>query len=97
MHRGSGSFVTLLKAERSRYHRKKLPLLAKDSDVIVAHIEIDSMFVVEMLSTLDDLLPFKVTEAVVKPGGYGSIAEAAKHVTSRIAAKWNKHFEGAKP
>lgn len=89
--------AALLTAVRSRYRRKKLPLPAKDSDVVVAAIEIDSLFAVEKLSTLDDLLPFKVTEAVVKPGGYNSIAEAAKHVTGRIASKWKKHFEGAKP
>lgn len=88
---------TLLRAVRSRYRRKKLPLPAKDSDVIVAVIEIDSMFVVEQLASLDDILPFKVTEAVVKPGGYNSIEEAAREVTRRIATKWKHHFEGKKP
>lgn len=85
----------LLAAVRSRYRRKGLPLPKDDADIVILSIEIDSLTVVDILASLDDILPFKVTECVVKPGGYNSIDAAVKHVTGRVATKWNKHH-GAK-
>lgn len=86
----------LLRAVRSRFRRKGEPLPKADNEVIVLAVAIDSLTVVELLSTLDDVLPFKVTECVVKAGGYGSIDAAVKHVSSRIETKWNKHHAGGK-
>lgn len=86
----------LLRAVRSRFRRKKQSLPKADKEVIVLAVEIDSLTVVELLSTLDDVLPFKVTECVVKAGGYGSIDAAVKHVSRRIETKWNKHHAGGK-
>ncbi|MGY4617642.1 hypothetical protein ACVWZ4_002869 [Bradyrhizobium sp. USDA 4472] len=59
-------------------------------------IELDSLTVVELIAVLDDYLPFKVTESVVKAGGYGSIAAAVKHVIGRVEKKWDKHYAGVK-
>jgi hypothetical protein len=42
------------------------------------------------------VLPFKVTESVVKAGGYDSIDGAVKHVTGRVEKKWGEHHAGAK-
>lgn len=86
----------LLGAIRRRYRRKGLPLPKKDDEVIIMAIEIDSLTVVELLSSLDDILPFEVTESVVKAGGYQSIEAAVKHVTGRVESKWNKHHGGGK-
>ncbi len=86
----------LLKAIRRRYRRKRMPLPKDDDAVVILAIELDSLTVVELLSSLDDILPFKVTECVVKAGGYGSIAEAVKHVTGRVETKWNKQHDGGK-
>ena len=86
----------LLGAIRRRYRRKGLPLPQKDDEVIIMVIEIDSLTVVELLSSLDDILPFEVTESVVKAGGYQSIEAAVTHVTSRIESKWNKYHGGEK-
>jgi hypothetical protein len=86
----------LLRAVRSHFRRKGQPLPDKDDQVAVLAVEIDSLTVVELLSNLDDILPFKVTERVVKAGGYGSIESAAKHVVSRIETEWNKHHSGGK-
>ncbi|OSI65612.1 hypothetical protein BSZ21_21090 [Bradyrhizobium canariense] len=87
----------LLSAIRSTYRRKALPLPPDDASVIAKPIEIDSQLVVEVLHVLDDILPFKVTESVVKAGGYGSIDAAVKHVTSRVEKKWSDHHAaGAK-
>lgn len=84
----------LLRAVRSRFRRKAQPLPKADSDVIVLATEIDFLTVVELLSALDDILPFKVTESVVKAGGYGSIESAVKQIVSRIESKWKKHHTG---
>ena len=84
----------LLRAVPSRFRRKGQPLLAADHELVLLTVEIDSLTVVELLSNLDDILPFKVTESVVKAGGYGSIEAAVKHVVSRIEAKWNGYHKG---
>ena len=86
----------LLRAVRSRFRRKGQPFLIADDEVVLLTIEIDSLTVVELLSNLDDILPFKVTESVVKAGGYGSIEAAVKHVASRIETKWNSYNKGGK-
>ena len=86
----------LLRAVRSRFRRKGQPLPLADDEVVLLVVEIDSLTVVELLSNLDDILPFKVTESVVKAGGYGSIEAAVKHVVSRIETRWNKHHKGGK-
>jgi hypothetical protein len=84
----------LLRAVRSRFRRKRQPLPIADDEVVILAIEIDSLTVVELLSNLDDILPFKVTESVVKAGGYGSIGAAAKHVVGRIETRWEKYYKG---
>jgi len=86
----------VLAAVRRRYRRKGLPLPKEDAAVAALPIEIDSLTVVELLSSLDDILPFQVTESVVKAGGYGSVEAAVGHVTARVESKWNKHHSGGK-
>jgi hypothetical protein len=71
----------LLRAVRSRFRRKGQPLPIADDDVVLRAVEIDSL---------------KVTESVVKAGGYGSIEAAVKHVVSRIETRWNKYHKGEK-
>ncbi len=84
----------LLRAVRARFRRKGETLPEADSEVVLLEVEIDSLTVVELLSSLDDILPFKVTESVVKAGGYGSIEAAVKHVVGRIETKWKKYHAG---
>lgn len=86
----------LLNAVRSTYRRKGLPLPPEDEKLFVLKIEIDSHMVVEALPTLDDIVPFKVTESVVKAGGYDSIESAVKHATGRVEKKWADHHAGVK-
>lgn len=86
----------LISVIRRRYRRKGTPLPKGDNEVVILAIEIDSLTVVELLSSLDDILPFQVTESVVKAGGYGSIAAAVKHVTARVESKWSKFHAGGK-
>jgi hypothetical protein len=86
----------LISAIRSTYKRKGFPLPTDNASVIILPIEIDSQLVVEALHVLDDILPFKVTESVVKAGGYYSIDGAVKHLTGRVEKKWHEHHAGAK-
>jgi hypothetical protein len=86
----------LLRAVRARFRRKGQPLPPADNEVVVLAIEIDSLTVVELLSNLDDILPFKVTESVVRAGGYGSIEAAVKHVVGRVETNWKKYHAGGK-
>ncbi|WP_338832604.1 hypothetical protein [Bradyrhizobium sp. 27S5] len=86
----------LVRAVRRRYRRKGLPLPKDEEALIIMSIELDSLTVVELIAVLDDLLPFKVTESVVKAGGYGSISAAVKHVVGRVEKKWDKHHAGVK-
>lgn len=87
----------LIRAIRRRYRRKGTPVPKDDDALVVLGIELDSLTVVELLSSLDDVLPFKVTERAVKAGGYGSIAEGVQHVTARVESQWNKFHAGGKP
>ena len=87
----------LLRAVRARFRRKGQPLPKADNEVVVLGVEIDSLTVVELLASLDDILPFKVTECVVKAGVYGSIEAAQKHVVGRIETKWKKYHTGENP
>lgn len=84
----------LLRAVRGRFRRRGLPLPEYDAEIMILAIKIDSLTVVEILSSLDDILPFKVTESVVKAGGYKSIGAAVKHVTARVESKWMKYYSG---
>lgn len=86
----------LLGAIRRLFRRKGTALPKTDDEVVIMTIEIDSLTVVELLSSLDDILPFEVTESVVKAGGYHSIEAAVKHVTGRIETKWNRYHGGGK-
>lgn len=84
----------LLSVVRRRFRRKGKLLPKADDEVVIMTIEIDSLTVVEILSGLDDILPFKVTECVVKAGGYNSIAAAVKHMVGRIKSRWSKFHTG---
>jgi len=63
------------------------------SGLLTAQVDIDSLCAVEILCLLDELLPFQLTECVVKPGGYSSIAQGVTHLTSGAEAKWNDHHK----
>jgi hypothetical protein len=63
------------------------------SGLPTAQVDIDSLCAVEILCVLDEHLPFQLTECVVRPGGYNSIAEGVSHLTSGAEAKWNDYHK----
>ena len=61
--------------------------------LLTAQVDIDSLCAVEILCVVDGHLPFQLTECVVRPGGYNSIAEGVAHLTAGAEAKWNDHHK----
>lgn len=52
--------------------------------------EVDSLSVVTILCSVDDIVGFEVPQKVVRAGGYASIEEAVNHVVPRIEGLWSK-------
>jgi len=61
--------------------------------LLTAQVDIDSLCAVEILCVLDEHLPFQLTECVVRPGGYSSIAQGVAHLTAGAEARWNDHHK----
>jgi hypothetical protein len=92
---GSRLRAELVDAAKAVARRRACCLPPTPDEIAAFPMEIDSLGVVEVLCVLDSLVPFQVDESVVKAGGYGSINEAVRHVTSRIERAWRKYEEGA--
>ena len=86
----------LIAAVRSDALRRGLAVTADDAGLVALPNFIDSLTVVELLCVADDLLPFEVTECVVRAGGYNSIVDAVTHLVGRIETKWIRHHTGVK-
>jgi hypothetical protein len=57
-------------------------------------IDIDSLEVVDLICSLDDVLGFEVGEGVVKVGGYGSVDAALADLMPKLLKAWQKHHRG---
>jgi hypothetical protein len=86
----------LIAAVRAEARRKGQALPENDNEIVATAVEIDSLTAVELLCALDDVLPFQVTECVVRAGGYKSIDLALKHLVVGIEKKWKEHHIGGK-
>ncbi len=51
---------------------------------------IDSLIAVEILCVLDEVLEIKLTECIVRPGGYDTVEEAVKHLAAGAKREWDK-------
>lgn len=57
---------------------------------------LDSLSVVEIVSVLDDLVPFKIApDKLVKKGGYASVEQASSDVHDRLEKMWNDEHSKA--
>lgn len=86
----------LLKALRAEAHRTGRVLPDNPDEITMLAIEIDSLTVVEVLCSLDDILPFEVRESAVRAGGYGSIDAAVTDLAKCIERQWREHYDGGK-
>jgi hypothetical protein len=78
----------LLEGLRAEAQRKNRTLPANDVDLAKLDQDIDSLFVVEILCVLDTVLPFEVSESVVRRGGYSSVNAALAHLAGTVEAAW---------
>ena len=86
----------LIAVVRAEAVRRGTTVPAAETDLLLLPTFIDSLTVVELLCAVDDVLPFEVTECVVRAGGYRSIGSAVKHLVERIETKWISHHKGVK-
>jgi len=86
----------LLKAVRAQAHGTGQVLPDNPDEIAMLAIEVDSLTVVEVLCSLDDILPFEVRESVVRAGGYSSIETAVTDLAKSIERQWKEHHGGGK-
>jgi hypothetical protein len=56
-----------------------------------AAIQLDSLAVVDVLLSVEDIVGCTLKDHIVKAGGYSSINAAIEHLTPRIKSAWEKH------
>lgn len=56
----------------------------------VAPVLMDSLVVVEILCSVEDLLGFQPRDATVRTGGYNSVQDALDHMMPRLEKQWLK-------
>lgn len=82
--------LTKIVREDATFTGRVLP--AEASALSHTSVELDSLRVVSILCQLDELLGFKIKDAVVRDGGYSSIATALRHLMPRIEREWGRHI-----
>jgi hypothetical protein len=56
-----------------------------------AAVQLDSLAVVDVLLSVEDIVGCTLKDHIVKAGGYSSINSAIEHLTPRIKSAWEKH------
>ncbi len=56
----------------------------------VAPVPMDSLAVVEILCSVEDVLGFQPKDATVRTGGYNSVQGALDHILPRLEQQWRK-------
>jgi hypothetical protein len=56
-----------------------------------AVVQLDSLAVVDVLLSVEDIVGCTLKDHIVKAGGYSSINSAIEHLTPRIKSAWEKH------
>ena len=56
----------------------------------IAPIPMDSLVVVDLLCSIENLLGFQPKPATVKTGGYDSVQDALDHLMPRLEKQWRK-------
>ena len=81
-------------AELERRLQGELQQAADESAILHRAWEpvLDSLRMVSVVLTLEDLFPFPLPpEKVVRRGGYGSVDEGAADMSARLERLWNEH------
>ena len=61
-----------------------------------AEPNIDSLVAVEVLTGIEPLVPFRLPESLIWPGGYTSVDHFISDLLPRVNQLWQRHHEGKK-
>lgn len=53
---------------------------------------IDSLVVVEILLEVEDVVPFELSESLVRPGGYECVDDVLQHLMPELERRWRKYY-----
>jgi acyl carrier protein len=80
----------LIEAIKSEAPLKGIALPTDESALVKTPVPVDSLVVVSLLCAVEEIIGFELPDAVVRTGGYDSVAGAIEHLMPRIETKWQK-------
>jgi hypothetical protein len=80
----------LIHIVESRAELKGQPLPSAPAATVAGPFPLDSLEVVEILCTLDELVGFELPDKVVRAGGYNAIDQAISQLLPCIEKEWLK-------
>ncbi len=86
----------LIEAVKIEASIRGISLPSNPTQILKAAVHLDSLVVVSILCTIDQIVGFELPESVVRAGGYDSGESALAHLVPRLEKEWMKH-KGAKP
>lgn len=81
----------LLGVAQSAAEMHSITLPSDPSAQSAAAIQLDSLAVVDVLLSVEDIVGCTLKDHIVKAGGYSSVNSAIEHLTPRIRSAWEKH------
>jgi hypothetical protein len=81
----------LLSVAESAAAMHSITLPPDPADKCATAIQLDSLAVVDVLLSVEDIVGCTLKDHIVKAGGYSSINSAIEQLTPRIKSAWEKH------
>lgn len=83
----------LIEAAKVEAEIREIDVPATRAEQRAMEISIDSLVVVELLTTVEPILGFELKDSIVREGGYASVNRAMEHLLPRIERKWTRRKE----
>jgi hypothetical protein len=81
----------LLGVAQSAADMHSIALPADPAAQCAAAVQLDSLAVVDVLLSVEEIVGCTLKDHIVKAGGYSSVNSAIEHLTPRIKSAWGKH------
>jgi hypothetical protein len=81
----------LLGVAQSAAEMHSIALPAEPAAQCAAAVQLDSLAVVDVLLSVEEIVGCTLKDHIVKAGGYSSVNSAIEHLTPRIKSAWDKH------
>src|SRR5690349_2839731 len=81
----------LLGVAQSAADMHSIALPADPAARCAAAVPLDSLAVVDVLLSVEEIVGCTLKDHIVKAGGYSSVNSAIEHLTPRIKSAWDKH------